>query len=389
MTTQAIEKPSPISTIRDLLQKSMPQIKMSVPKHLTPDRLVRIAMTTIQRNPKLLDCDPKSLLGTIIQCGQLGLEPDDILGRAYLVPFRNNKANRTDVQLIIGYKGLIDLARRSAKVSNIYVRMVYEKEPFNLEYGTNAKITHRPLSPAKRGVAIVGVYAVAHFTDGGMAFEWLWKAEVDKIREKSKAKDTGPWVTDYEQMVLKTAIRRLAKYLPMSVEFQKAAALDELTDTGKSQKEIFFGDEEVLETEVEDVAGKTEEKAEALKQKLQEVKTPKPPEDIPGGEKLGAIEEKNPPSEASSLSLRTGTGQTPRTRSLIADQIFPLLESLGVCEKEKAEELLENRIPGIMTFEVLDFERAKAFLDFLGEWKLGGCNVRYEDQGWIVEYPPE
>lgn len=105
---------------------------------------------------------------------------------------------------------------------------------------------------------------------------------------------------------------------------------------------------------------------------------------------LRDVEGENPPTVASSLSLRTGTGQTPRTRRLIEESIFPLLETLGVKNQKKAEALLQNRLAGtpILTFEALDFERAKAFLDFLGEWKLGGCNVRYEAQSWIVEYPP-
>src|SRR3990167_8815061 len=267
----SIQKKEALNTIRDLLTKSLPQIQMAVPKHLTPERLVRIALTTFQRNPRLLECDAKSLLGAIIQCGQLGLEPDDILGRAYLVPFRNNKMGRTDVQLIIGYKGLIDLARRSAKVSDIYARIVYEKEPYNLEYGTEALITHKPLPPAERGEKIIAVYAVAHFCDGGKAFEWLWFDEVQKIRQRSKAKDNGPWVTDFDQMVLKTAIRRLAKYLPMSVEFQKAVALDELGDLGKSQKEVYFGEEDLIEAETGEVASKTETKAQLLRDRLDEI----------------------------------------------------------------------------------------------------------------------
>lgn len=250
MTTELMRPGDRIKTIRELLVKNKDQIIMALPKHLSADRLIRIAMTTIRRNPKLLECDPRTLLGALIQCSQLGLEPDDILGHAYLVPFDNNKLHKTDVQLMVGYKGFIDLAERTGKVHNIYARIVYEKELLTLEEGTEPKLVHKPLPPAERGQKKVGVYAVAFFTNGGRPkFEWLWPEDVEKARglSKSKGSQYSPWNTHEDDMWKKTAIRRLAKYLPLSPEFQKAASLDELGETELPQKEIFFGDDEPLE----------------------------------------------------------------------------------------------------------------------------------------------
>ena len=232
---------NPTNTIRALLEKSKGQIAMALPKHLNADRIVRVAMTSVQRTPDLLKCDPISLVAAVIQSSQLGLEPDGILGHAYLIPFNNTKKGRMEVQFIPGYKGLIDLARRSGQVVSIGAHVVFENEPFKLIYGYDEKLDHEPLPPSKRG-ARKGVYAVARLKDGSVHFEWLWAEEVEDIKNQSKARNFGPWKTHEDEMWRKTAIRRLAKYLPLSVEFAKAAAADELADAGVSTAELFDED---------------------------------------------------------------------------------------------------------------------------------------------------
>ena len=240
-------KLSPIDNIRTLLQKSKSQIAMALPKHLSADRIIRVAMTSIQRTPDLLKCDPISLVAAVIQSSQLGLEPDGILGHAYLIPFNNTKKGRMEVQFIPGYKGLIDLARRSGQVNRISAHVVYENEPFTMEYGTKETLEHKPLPPSTRGDR-KGVYAVAVLNDGSPHFEWLWNEEIEAIKRQSKAVNFGPWKTHEDEMIRKTAIRRLVKYLPLSVELAKAAAIDELADAGVSTAELFDFEEPAIET---------------------------------------------------------------------------------------------------------------------------------------------
>lgn len=240
MNKELQAKSSPINTIRTLLERSKAQIAMALPKHLNADRIIRLAMTSIQRTPKLLECDPITLVGAVIQSSQLGLEPDGILGHAYLVPFKNTKKNRMEVQFIPGYKGLIDLARRSGQVNRISAHVVYENETFNMEYGTKEILEHKPLPPSTRGDR-KGVYAVAVLNDGSPHFEWLWNEEIEAVKRQSKA-SFGPWQTHEDEMIRKTAIRRLVKYLPLSVELAKAAAVDELVDAGISTQELFDDD---------------------------------------------------------------------------------------------------------------------------------------------------
>lgn len=239
--TTAVAK-RPIDTIRTLLEKSKGQIAAALPKHLNAERIVRVTMTSIQRNPDLLDCDPISLVGAVIQSSQLGLEPDGILGHAYLVPFRNmKKGGRLEVQFIPGYKGLIDLARRSGQVNRISAHIVYDGDVFKMEFGTSEVLEHIPVPPSQRGER-KGVYAVAVLKDGSTHFEWLWEEEVQKVKAQSKASKFGPWVTHEDEMIRKTAIRRLVKYLPLSVELAKASAIDELAEAGISTQEYMDDD---------------------------------------------------------------------------------------------------------------------------------------------------
>jgi recombination protein RecT len=250
---------SPINTIRALLERSKTQIAMALPKHLNADRIIRVAMTSIQRTPQLLECDPISLVAAVIQSSQLGLEPDGILGHAYLVPFRNTKKNRMEVQFIPGYKGLIDLARRSGQVNRISAHVVYDNEPFVMEYGTKEVLEHKPLPPSTRGNR-KGVYAVAVLNDGSAHFEWLWDEEIEAVKRQSKAASFGPWKTHEDEMVRKTAIRRLVKYLPLSVELAKAAAIDELADAGVSTAEL-FEDIDAAPVTTQEPAGKSIDEA--------------------------------------------------------------------------------------------------------------------------------
>src|SRR5262245_29100413 len=127
MSTELVPVSNKITNIRQLLEKSKGQIKLALPAHLTPERMIRIAMTSIQKNSDLLNCTPQSLIGCVIQSAQLGLEPDSVLGHAYLVPFK------TTCTFIIGYKGLQRLARQSGEISKIWSKVVYANDYFDYE----------------------------------------------------------------------------------------------------------------------------------------------------------------------------------------------------------------------------------------------------------------
>ena len=232
----ASEKANAVIT---MLEKARPQIARALPRHLTADRMLRICTTSIRRTPALLGCNQQSLLGAIMQAAQLGLEPDGVLGMAYLIPFKE------EVQLIVGFKGLIDLARRSGQLSTIYSRVVYQKDSFEYAYGLAERLEHIPSTEDDPG-EMIAAYAVAKLKDGAQQFEVMTKREINAIRKRSRAAENGPWVTDEAEMWKKTTLRRLCKMLPASVELARAVALDERADLGLSQNL-----EDVVDAEIE------------------------------------------------------------------------------------------------------------------------------------------
>lgn len=207
-------------TVLDLIQAQQPAIRRALPSGMSAERFTRIALTEVRRNPKLAACDPYSLLGALMISAQLGLEPGP-LGHAYLVPFGK------ECTLIVGYKGMIDLARRSGNISSIVAREVCENDEFDYAYGLDDYLRHKP-TLTDRG-KVIAYYAIAKYQDGGHTFLVLSPDEVEKYKKRSKARGDGPWVTDYEAMAKKTAVRRLAAFLPLTVEAARALEVDEQT----------------------------------------------------------------------------------------------------------------------------------------------------------------
>lgn len=250
LQTKTQNKPAaaqdPASKIHGLLTKMGPELQKALPKHITADRMARIALTCIRQNPKLLECETASLLGSIMSAAQLGLEPG-LLGLCYLVPYKDNKTGKTNAQFQIGYKGYIELMRRSGKITSVVAQEVCENDEFELEYGLEEKLFHKPCITGDRGPAM-GYYAYARFIDGGHAFVFMTMQEIIRIRDKySKSADRGPWRDEFDAMAKKTAIKQLAKYMPMSVELAENLSLDETMRRDVLSDEIISVDYETGE----------------------------------------------------------------------------------------------------------------------------------------------
>lgn len=235
-----------------------------LPAHVKPERMLKIALTAIRSTPKLMKCTTASLMGAVMQCSSFGLEPNTVMGHAYLVPFWNSRQNRMDVQVIIGYRGLIDLARRSGQIVSIAAHAVYSNDEFSFEYGLEEKLSHKP-AMHNRG-EIEAFYAVAHLKDGGYSYEVMSREAVEAIRDNAQGykqalryakrnKDgvitemNTPWFTHFEEMGRKTAIRRLSKYLPISIEFAVASTLDAQAARGQEQhlEDVLTGEYHVVD----------------------------------------------------------------------------------------------------------------------------------------------
>lgn len=178
-------------------------------------RFIQSAVNALTKNPALMKCDKMSFFGSLMQLAQFGLNPD---GRnAHLIPYG------TTCTLVIDYKGLVTLALRCPRVSKVEAVAVKEKDHFRL---VNGEVEHIVDNPWGDRGATVGYYAVCQFADGVKKFEVMSKGEVDAVRERSRAKNNGPWVTDYEEMAKKTVFKRLSKWLPVTPELQEAIEKD-------------------------------------------------------------------------------------------------------------------------------------------------------------------
>lgn len=247
--SQEIQQKKETGGFQALLKHSWPRIAAVMPKQMNPDRMFQLAVSCFNQTPGLAQCSPASVLSCLMKCSALGLEPSavDGLGRAYILPYNNKKTGRREAQFIIGYKGILDLARRSGQIKDISARAVHAGDEFEYEYGLTEGLRHVPSTEPIEGRPLTHVYVVAHFTDGGHYIDVMSKAEVDAVRKRSKAASNGPWSTDYEAMAKKTVIRRAFPYLPVSVEVQSSVTSDETTPAAYDAEgvQLFADDVEV------------------------------------------------------------------------------------------------------------------------------------------------
>ena len=218
-----------------VLHERIEELRAACPSHMDPVRLIRIVLTCAQRTPKLLGCTPASMYKAVLQCAQLGLEPDSLLGLIYLTPRYNKHSKKMEVTVIPGYIGLMQLARRSDVITVIEAHEVWIGDKFEYQYGSDQFIHHKP---AHSGVTeIEYVWALARIRgESHPQFQVLDMEAVAAARKRSGSPEEGPWVNDFSAMAKKTVLRRLCKYLPVSTELMTAVALDERAEAGIPQE---------------------------------------------------------------------------------------------------------------------------------------------------------
>ena len=225
-----------VATLRQLFDRAKPQIAAALPRHITADHMLRLAMTAVQLNPRLLDCTPTSGLASVMRAAQLGLELDGLPGRAYLIPRRNNRKGTLEANFQPGYLGLMDLARRSKEIANFDAREVYEGDKFAYGFGLKPFLTHIPCGETDEA-KITHVYAIGFLLNGRAPFEVMSRAQVEAHRHRysKDAREDSAWTTAWPPMAKKTVIIRVCKLLPASVELAQAVALQEHSDAGIPQ----------------------------------------------------------------------------------------------------------------------------------------------------------
>jgi len=254
-----------LMSLKHLLDQRKDSISRALPKHITPERVIKMAIVAASRSPLLLQCVPESIFNAMIDSSQLGLEPFSPLNLSYILPYKNGKTDQYEAKFMPSYRGLLELARRSGEIKSVHAEVVYERDTIEVEKGLTPKLRHVPVYDGKDAGKPVLVYAIAHFKDGGYQFVIMTVPQVEAIRKRSKSPNNGPWVEFWEQMALKTVLKNLLKFCPSSTQLLTAMEKDNSVETGE---EVIDVDNIEMPTEVDEQAFTAESKSDSLVERL-------------------------------------------------------------------------------------------------------------------------
>jgi recombination protein RecT len=236
MNEQALQPNERLKTITDLLEMRKGEIAKAAPRILDTKRLMRICLSSIQKNPLLLECTPASLVRCVMDAATFGLIPDGATNEAHLIPFYSGKKKCYEAQFMPGYSGIIKLALQSGYIDGVELHEVYANDEFEYEYGLDQKLKHRPTEGSTGDLR--AVYCIVLLSTGHKTFEVMTKKKAEEHRDKfskSKTKDGriyGPWADHFVAMALKSVLKRGLKYTPKSSELAAALNLDNLQEAG-------------------------------------------------------------------------------------------------------------------------------------------------------------
>ena len=216
---------SPMATMQNFLSQHKRQFELALPKHLDPDRIIRLALTAFSSSPQLQQCTPKSFAASVLTASQLGLEIG-VVGQGWIVPYK------TTATFIPGWQGLVDLVSRSGRGS-AWTGAVFEGDDFDFALGDSPYVKHRPKGeddPDK----LIYVYAIGRVKGAEWPIIEVWPIEkVRKHRNKyNKVGDRHYSYRDWEMYARKIPLLQVLKYMPKSIELQNAVAAAEAGDMG-------------------------------------------------------------------------------------------------------------------------------------------------------------
>ena len=214
-----------------LLKQMGPQIQAALPKHMDVDRVSRLVLTEFRKNENLGKCTQESVAGSIIMLSQMGLEIG-VLGQAFLVPYWNGRANRYECQGIPGWQGIVDLVNRSGR-STVWSGAVYDGDLFDYELGSNPFVRHKPGDDHGMG-HILYTYAIGKVKGSEFPVIEVWSnARLVKHRDTfNKVGERHYSFKNWEAYARKVPLLQVAKYMPKSVELQKALDVEGAAERG-------------------------------------------------------------------------------------------------------------------------------------------------------------
>lgn len=210
-----------------LLKALTPEIQRALPKGMDADRIARLVMTEIRKNPQLADCTQQSFAGALLTASALGLEPG-VNGECYLIPYRDRKKNIVECQLVIGYQGISKLFWQSPQADYMDAQWVGANDNFRYVKGLNPVLEHTPAA-GERG-APVAYYAVVKVKGAQPMWDVFTPAEIAKLRG-GKVGTSGNIDDPQRWMERKTALKQVLKLAPKSTRLDLATRFDESAGT--------------------------------------------------------------------------------------------------------------------------------------------------------------
>jgi recombination protein RecT len=219
------------TTIEKYEQKNL--VELLEGSSMTASKFKQIVISELKRSPKLQEVflkNPASLFASILHCAEIGLNPSQMIGEFYFIPFKDT------ITAVLGYKGLLTLLMRSDKVKKIWCEIVYEGDDFEYELGLEPKLVHAPNhSSIRKSSTVKYIYACAKINDE-VIFKVMAKQEIQQIANMAKykndlyfndAKDPEQW------MAKKTVLKQLAKLMPRDDDrLKKAVSMDDNIEGG-------------------------------------------------------------------------------------------------------------------------------------------------------------
>lgn len=337
-TTVATKAPTHDGSFPSMLEAWKGEIARALPKHLSAERMIRIALTSFRKTPALANCDPRSVFAAVIQAAQLGLEPDT-LGRSYLIPYGK------EAQFVPGWRGLIDLVNRAGNAS-VWTGAVFEGDEFDYALGDRPFISHKPGiedDPEK----ILYVYAVGRVKGSEWPVIEVWSVKkVWKHRDRFNKVGKSHYSFKHPEMYArKVVLLQVLKYMPASPELLLATALSYGAEEGRQGLTITDAVNGTWSGPVVDI----EDTKPETKREVPNVEPDRKPESHKSKEKPKDIEEDSSPIisteqyEELLLALRESTKDcTPTEKKEVMNEGLKLFGVLSIRDipAERFEEAL-------------------------------------------------
>jgi len=223
MSTE-VKTQGPVASFSSFMDKMKPQLAKAIPKHLTADRMARLAVTAFSTSPKLQECDPMSIAASIMTAGQLGLEPG-VNGAGYLIPY-----GRT-CTFVPGWKGLVDLVSRSGR-GTVFTGVIFKDQQYTFTDGARRDLIIHNETDLDAPEDVTHAYAIGWVRDSSMPVIELWTVgKIKKHRDKyNKVGKAHYSFRDWEMYCRKVPLLQVLKYMPCSVEMANAIEISNASE---------------------------------------------------------------------------------------------------------------------------------------------------------------